>query len=482
MGSEIKRFGFGNLFMVVAFCAAFFSSAMLADDELEPIAVKASESSESKSDSAEAEEAAPELTEEEKEAKAKEDALDKELKQLRKQRDLISLQNSIRSEEMKAELAAMREEKDRLALENSIFREKLASEFEEAKAHIERLNSQVNTINKQIALDTAEQNRALQLELSEMKAQEERLKLELSIAQKQNERQMHEIRLTEAKLKLKRSELEVGLAELTAQLSRKEKEDLIHDQVYREKETMYLREPFVDGVLHVSDRRVALNGLIWSGLANYVSERINFYNNQSSDYPIFIVIDSSPGGSVMAGYKIMKAMQSSQAPVYVVVKSYAASTAAVIATLAERSYAYPNAILLHHQMSWGVMGNLTQQKEFLEDTQEWWRRLAQPVAEKMGLTLDEFVDKMYKENSNGDWSEFADQAKANNWIDVVVDRVWEMAVDKDPDRFGMRRYASAPAPLNEMKDEHGRSYIQLPRLDPFDFYYIYDPDNYYRFK
>lgn len=471
-----------RLSCVAGLWSVFLGGSLLADEELEPITVKADESSETEVVSMEEESSSPELSEAEKAAKEEEEALDAELKKLRKERDLLSLQNSLRSEKMKAELTSLREEKDRLSLENSIFREKLASEFEEAKAHIERLNSQINTINKKIALDTAEQNRRLQLELAEMKVQEEKLKLELSIVQKENERQMNEIRLTEAKLKLKRSELEVGLAELTAQLSRKEKEDLIHDQVYREKETMYLKEPFVDGALHVSDRRIPLNGLIWSGSSNYISERINFYNNQSTDYPIFIIIDSSPGGSVMAGYKILKAMQSSKAPVYVVVKSYAASTAAVIATLAERSYAYPNAILLHHQMSWGVMGNLTQQQEFLEDTQEWWRRLAEPVAKKMGLTLDEFVERMYDENSDGDWREFADQAKENNWIDVIVDRVWEMAVDKDPDRFGTRRYASAPVHLNEARDEQGRPYIELPRLEPFDFYYLYNPDNYYRFK
>ena len=50
---------------------------------------------------------------------------------------------------------------------------------------------------------------------------------------------------------------------------------------------------------------------------------------------IFIVIDTSPRGSVMAGYRILKAMESSDAPVHVVVKSFAASMAAAITTLGE---------------------------------------------------------------------------------------------------------------------------------------------------
>ena len=53
----------------------------------------------------------------------------------------------------------------------------------------------------------------------------------------------------------------------------------------------------------------------------------------------------------MAGYKILKAMEGSAAPVYVVVKSFAASMAANIATQSKKSFAYPNAIILHHQIS-----------------------------------------------------------------------------------------------------------------------------------
>ena len=55
---------------------------------------------------------------------------------------------------------------------------------------------------------------------------------------------------------------------------------------------------------------------------------------------------------------------SSDAPVHVVVKSFAASMAAAITTLAKESYAYPNAVILHHQISSTVFGqlNLTEQR------------------------------------------------------------------------------------------------------------------------
>jgi len=120
------------------------------------------------------------------------------------------------------------------------------------------------------------------------------------------------------------------------------------------REPDYEAQPFKDGVLTLSDRRIAMNGPIVGGMADYVTERIHYFNNKDESLPIFIVIDDSPGGSVMEGYRIVKAIQSTRRRCTVVVKSFAASMAAVITTLAPHSYAYPNAVILHHQMSGGA--------------------------------------------------------------------------------------------------------------------------------
>ena len=419
--------------------------------------------------------------EDEDEEDPEEKARKAELKRLKEEREMIQARLSLRSEQFREELIGLKEEKERMAAENSLVRERLGDELLELKLANERLSTQIDTLNKELSYETLKAKKLLNDELAEMRSEEERLKLQNSIALKKMETEMAELRLADTRLKLKRSTLDIDVAELTAKLMLKEKGDLVGDQVYADRDLMYLKEPFVDGVLHVSDRRVALNGPIWSGLADYVSERINFYNNESQEYPIFLVIDSSPGGSVMSGYKIMKAMHGSKAPVYVVVKSYAASMAASIATLAERSFCYPNAVILHHQISWGVSGNLTQQREFLEEAEEWWRRVARPVAKKMGLTLDEFISLMYEKNSDGDWREFGDKASELKWIDQVVDRVWEMSVDKNPDRFG-RSMIFATSDLEEAIDQQGKPFVGLPRLEPFDFYYLYNPDNYYRLR
>jgi ATP-dependent Clp protease protease subunit len=180
----------------------------------------------------------------------------------------------------------------------------------------------------------------------------------------------------------------------------------------------------------------------------------------------------------MEGYRIVKAMQASQAPVHVVVKSYAASMAAVITALAQRSYAYPNAIILHHQMSSVQWGNMTQLKEQLEIAKEWYKRLAEPVAKKMGMSTEAMVKLMYEKNSDGDWEEFADNALKYKWVDNVVHEIRETGIVKDPDKAKKPELPNAR--LEEKTDEKGRRYVELPRLDPYDFYYIYNPDQYYR--
>ena len=185
----------------------------------------------------------------------------------------------------------------------------------------------------------------------------------------------------------------------------------------------------------------------------------------------------------MAGYRILKAMESSDAPVHVVVKSFAASMAAGITTLAKESYCYPNAIILHHQISSTLFGqlNLTEQAEVVKESQRWWTRLATPVAQKMGISTDEFIKRMYAHNSSGDWSEFGEDAQKLKWVNHIVRGIEESSFTKNPD-------ASPPAPkpvvtaLAEEVDANGRPFAYLPRLTPKDVYFLYNPDRYSRMR
>jgi ATP-dependent Clp protease protease subunit len=373
--------------------------------------------------------------------------------------------------------------------------EKARIDAELALAEAKR-TEELAPLNAEVARLTAE--RALRLAKASAEAatlEDERAKLErqagLEAARpgaRLTERS-NKIRELEAEAKQLQLEAANTIARLSNEIQRFQKEDEAR-KIASKAKPKYLKDPLVDGVLYISDRRISFNGAVTEQLADYVCTRISFYNNQSSEFPIFIVVDNSPGGSVAAGYQIQKAMAASKAPVHVVVKGFAASMTAVICTLAERSYCYPNTILLHHQASNVVRGNMTVLKEQIDFTNQWFDRLATPVAKKMGLTLPEFVKQMYANDSSGDWQAFGDKAKELKWVDNVIERIEETAIlDLLPVPVAPPAMMPMPLPptrteisgVTSRVDDKGRPYFELPALaNPFDAWWLYDPQGLYR--
>ena len=101
---------------------------------------------------------------------------------------------------------------------------------------------------------------------------------------------------------------------------------------------------------------------------------------------------------------------------------------------------------------------------------------------RVGLSWDGTVEGVYEKNSDGDWQEFGDKAVDYKWATSVVDRIEETGFIKNPDAEADAKPAkrSYYGDLDEKTDEKGQRYAQLPRLDPYDFYFIYNPDRYYR--
>jgi ATP-dependent Clp protease protease subunit len=412
------------------------------------------------------------------------------LAQLKKQQELLSLENKVADEQLRRDLAKMSAEKQRLEMENGLAQTKLQAEVASLQAEIDKLTKQTDLLNKRAALKDVERRAQMNEELQPERDRLERMRLtndiastELAAKSRDLAQREQELRVKSAELQAQRSEFDFQLAKLNTDLDLRVKKDYWKNRVNRE--IQYCKDPFKDGVLTISDRRIALNDVITVDTADYVGARIDYFNNQSTEYPIFLVIDRSPGGSVMAGYKILKAMEGSEAPVYVVVKSFAASMAANIATQAKRSFVYPNAVILHHQILSTAYGNLTEQKEQVKELEQWWKRLATPVAKKMGLSLDEFIKRMYENRSTGDWLEFGDGAKKLNWVDEIAETVHEESYDKsldEPSAPGVTppTVALSHSSLEQRVDSNGKRYVLLPRLNPVDCYYLYNPDNYYR--
>jgi ATP-dependent Clp protease protease subunit len=406
---------------------------------------------------------------------------------LKQVQERLSLETSVADLQLRKDLAALNAEKQRREVEAALAGQRLQAELASREAEIERLNKQAELLNKSVAVKEAERRVRTDADLAEVRVKLEKLHAENELAAAELAVRARAVAMNEQQIKLKTTEMQLRKVEYEAEIAKlnlaielRDKRDQVQDRVLAD--VQYTKEPFKDGTLTISDRRIPLNGAITMATADRISERINFFNNQNHEYPIFIVIDQSPGGSVAAGYKILRTMQGSQAPVYVVVKSFAASMAAGITTLAARSFAYPNAIILHHQLSAGSAGNLTEQRERVKDLEEWWKRLATPVAAKMGLSLDDFIQRMYQKRSTGDWQEFADNAKKLHWVDEVANVIREESYVRNPDtnpnaRAGSRGLGEA---VDEGVDPQGHPFARLPRLSPVDAYYLYDPDHYYR--
>lgn len=415
------------------------------------------------------------------ESKQKRLTLESALDPRRRQLEDMGLDGQLERERLAVKLRSFTSPREELSAKLNLDGEKLRAELADVETQTRRLgaaNSLADEKNRRELMDMRHKRERLRLE-----AELEREKLGMETARFDREKseielESRRIDLKSRKLRFEAEEKEAKTVALKTDIDLRNRKEDWKSQTNKDPE--YLAEPYKDGVLTISDRKIPLNGPIMRGVADFVTERIHFYNNKSSD-PIFIVIDRSPGGSVMEGYRIVKAMKSSKAPVYVVVRSFAASMAAVITTLAPKSYAYPNAVFLHHQMSSFVFGNMTQMKEQLQIASEWYKRLGEPVASKMGASLDSFTKSMYSHNSDGDWEEFADSAAKLKWVDHIVHEIRETGIYKDPDKFGDK---DRPKPLfdhtAEETDAKGERFVRLPRLEPFDLYYLYNRDGYYR--
>ena len=393
----------------------------------------------------------------------------------------VSLENRLNTEKNVSDLARVKADLEKISAENKLAEENYKKLSSPQTAELQKLlneNKLAEEGNKKAMAELTLQLARVKL-ANDIAAEKQREQTIADTAEKNKmEMEMKRMDFEERKLRYEKTQLESRMDKLNSDLALRGKKEEWKKEANTE--PAYLDKPFGDGKLVISDRRIAMNGPIVSYTADYVTDRIHYFNNISTA-PVFIVINNSPGGSVMAGYRILKAMQASRAPVYVVVKSFAASMAATITTLAEKSFVYPNAIILHHQMSTMNWGNMTQLKEQLELAREWERRLMLPIAKKIGMDMEAFRKKMYEKNSDGDWEEFGDRAVELKWAGTVVDRIEETGLLKNPD-FDSASPATKrmTALLEEKTDDKGQKYMALPRLEPYDFYFIYNPDKYYR--
>ena len=384
------------------------------------------------------------------------------------------------------EMEFLENKQKKIALENTLTEESLKNTHAVLLQQLQKLKWDKEILSEKLELQKIKDEK-------ESYEEEKRYKKKKREDEQALEKLTQEVSLSEMKISLERSAMEFKQSKLDTELAllkaKKNREDYIITK------PIYLDNPLSEDnkTLTISDRRIDLNGMITGDMATLIGQQISYFNNKDSKKPIFIVIDRSGGGEIMAGTIIMRSIDSSEAPVYVVLKTFAASMAAVIVTLADKSYAYPQATMLHHQpmsMSYGLnIANLTEQKEEFESLKKVWKVFGKPVADKMGITSDEFIKKMYEHSSKGNWQEYAVDAQKIKWVNHIVERIVDKSVvvdpmHKDENEANEDEHYDRPdmGLQKEEIDKDGKPFVYLPRLTPTDAYFIYNPDGYYRVR
>jgi ATP-dependent Clp protease, protease subunit len=384
--------------------------------------------------------------------------------ELTRETELMQAKMAMAKVEAEMAMADVQAKMAELDASQSLQQKELIDELATTNREKAEFEAETSLLTAKLAHQTAVQTEAMaemKQEIAEMAVEKEHLSATHALAM--------------AKLALDTEVLAAERMVLETELALREK--VLDAQTKASLEIAHPIDPIIDGCLYISDRRIAMPEFVVEGTAKHISDRLNFYNNQSGDAPIFLVMERCYGGSVIEGFRIMQAIESSEAPVYVVVKSFTASMGADILAQAEHSVAYPNARILHHEMSSEVWGSTTEMKEELAEDEEMELRLMKPIAEKMGITVEEFREQMYEHNSNGDWIEYADDAMELKWVNTVVDEIREESIIDEPQGRAPSRYSYL---FSFQTDEDGTEYVQLPPLKPHDFYFAHDPSNYYR--
>jgi len=241
-------------------------------------------------------------------------------------------------------------------------------------------------------------------------------------------------------------------------------------------------DPLKDGVLRISDRRIVIDGLITDATAAGVIAKLNFFGVADPAAPVFVVMETVPGGSAMACYQIMKAIESSSAPVHVVAKGTVGGGAAALVAAAKYSYTLPNSRLVFQQAASPLRGTtLGSQQDSLRVAESWYARIHAAVAAKEGLEPAAFAAETYRHSAVGDWLEFGDKAVARKWVNTLVERIADESVTTLPAVVAPSTMASiSRGGVAAAEDAAGRIYFALPPLSYGDQWMIFDPEHRYR--
>ncbi len=325
-----------------------------------------------------------------------------------------------------------------------------------------------------IATETPKRTRSDQEQLSENNDDQSE---DSSATAEEEDEEILELNASRKKARISNEILESEIQKTTLQIEKMRKERELNRYVFST--SSYEKKPYKPKkqTLNVSDRKIHLDGPINRETTDRIIRQINFYNNKKRGYPIFLFINS-PGGSVIQGFKLLDAINYCPSPVYVIVKEFAASMAAVITAQAKLSFALENAILLFHEpstLTHGNTSNLRENLDFMEDIEQ---KLMGPLLEKFNYTsIEEWRKDLYKNSVTGDWTEFAGDAIKLKWVNNIVKEIrdtssFTLEENQDQDQKYDSEEDSNKGKKKKTKKKKSRQ-AAVTYESPFDFNFIY---------
>ncbi|MEH0154013.1 head maturation protease, ClpP-related [Limibacter armeniacum] len=108
----------------------------------------------------------------------------------------------------------------------------------------------------------------------------------------------------------------------------------------------------------------------------------------------------SLGGSVYHGIMIINSMRQHKAEVHTYIDGVAMSMGAFTAFSGNKVYAANNSVIMIHSGSTSAFGNAVKMREVADTLEKWDRQMAQTIADKTGMSVDEAMAKYMDGNDH----------------------------------------------------------------------------------
>lgn len=133
--------------------------------------------------------------------------------------------------------------------------------------------------------------------------------------------------------------------------------------------------------------------------------------------PVINVLINSPGGSISDGNKIIEQIETLKNEGYKIncIADFAASMAFIILQACPNRYALSTSVLMQHQMSLGISGEINRIESYLKYIKSLQKNIDIMQSKRLKLTLEEFQNRVKDE-----WWIYGDENKKLNVVDDIV--------------------------------------------------------------